>query len=97
MPWRCPACHDPIRHNLFEEKPREGTVYRCPVCRLELILDGTTDRLVVAPLPSDVREEWTTADPKAGANRARPARAASRSAGVRGKGVRVPRRKKPSP
>jgi hypothetical protein len=50
MPWRCPACHDPIRHNDYEARPRERERYRCHVCRLELMLDPDTDRLTVAPL-----------------------------------------------
>ena len=53
MPWRCPACHLPIHHNELEPKPRTGAVYRCHICRLELMLDAATDRLAVAPLPGD--------------------------------------------
>lgn len=49
MPWRCPACHTPIRHNENEERPREGVVYRCPICRLELTVDPDTKRFAVAP------------------------------------------------
>jgi hypothetical protein len=49
MPWRCPACRTVIRHSELEEKPRLGAVYRCAVCRLELVLDPETDKLTVAP------------------------------------------------
>ena len=53
MPWRCPACHIAIRHSETEDRPRPGVLYRCHVCRLELKLDPTTDRLTVMPLPDD--------------------------------------------
>jgi len=53
MPWRCPACSTPIRHTESEASPRVGLVYRCPVCRLELIVDPKNERLTVAPLPLD--------------------------------------------
>ncbi len=49
MPWRCPACDLPIRHNDIEERPRVGVVYRCHICRLELTADPLTERLTVAP------------------------------------------------
>ncbi|HJZ72566.1 MAG TPA: hypothetical protein VKE51_12565 [Vicinamibacterales bacterium] len=48
MPWKCPACHIQIRHSDAEERPRVKSVYRCHVCRLELILDEVTNRLVLA-------------------------------------------------
>jgi hypothetical protein len=51
MPWRCPACQTPIRHD--EDAPRPRTVYRCHVCRLELILDESTHKLTVAPFPGE--------------------------------------------
>jgi rubredoxin len=55
MPWRCPACETHIRHAEFEAAPHVGPRYRCPVCRLELVFDPRTDKLVVAPL--DDREQ----------------------------------------
>jgi hypothetical protein len=55
MPWRCPACQIQIRHSDLEEKPRPKTIYRCHVCRLELILDPNTARLIVAPIEPDGR------------------------------------------
>jgi hypothetical protein len=30
--------------------PRPGVVYRCVVCRLELVLDAETGKMMVAPL-----------------------------------------------
>jgi len=33
-----------------EDSPRPQVVYRCSVCRLELVLDERTRRLTVAPL-----------------------------------------------
>jgi len=50
MPWRCPACSTPIRHGASELAPRFGTVYRCHVCRLELVVDAETQQMKVAPL-----------------------------------------------
>jgi hypothetical protein len=51
MPWRCPACETRIRHSDTEDAPRPGIVYRCHVCRLELIVHADTQKLVVPPLP----------------------------------------------
>ena len=49
MPWKCPACQAQIRHD--GDKPEPKRVYRCHVCRLELVLDEATQKLTVAPLP----------------------------------------------
>src|SRR5713226_3697709 len=51
MPWTCPACQTPIRYD--GDRPRPGQVYRCCVCRLELVLLDHTGLLTVAPLPLD--------------------------------------------
>jgi hypothetical protein len=52
MPWRCPACSSVIRQpERGEPVPRVGVVYRCPVCRLELVRDEETGKLTIAPLP----------------------------------------------
>ena len=53
MPWRCPACGTQIRHSDTEDRPRAGGRYRCHICRLDLALDPTTDKLTVAPLRND--------------------------------------------
>jgi hypothetical protein len=53
MSWKCPACQSPIRHGEVELTPRPGVIYRCLVCRLELIKDPHSDKMTVAPLPSD--------------------------------------------
>jgi len=50
MPWKCPACHSAIIHSEVEDVPRFGTFYRCHICRLELVLDPTTNHLTVAPM-----------------------------------------------
>jgi hypothetical protein len=47
MPWTCPACSLAIRHGESEPAPRPGVVYRCHVCRLELILDTQSNKLVL--------------------------------------------------
>jgi hypothetical protein len=51
MYWKCPACGADIRRT--EDTPRPGVVYRCLICRLELILDAPTGRLIVAPFPPE--------------------------------------------
>jgi hypothetical protein len=51
MPWHCPACSTVIPHLTLEDTPRPSAVYRCPVCRLELVLDKHTQKLTVTPLP----------------------------------------------
>jgi hypothetical protein len=54
MPWKCPACSTPIRQQLQasgHEAPRPACIYRCSVCRLELLLSDDGLKLVVAPLP----------------------------------------------
>jgi hypothetical protein len=53
MPWKCPACSIQIHHLETESAPRLGVQYRCHVCRLELVLDAKSQRLVLAPLSSD--------------------------------------------
>ena len=51
MPWKCPACSEQIRHSQCEDQPRPGGIYRCHICRLELVLDLGSAKLTVAPLP----------------------------------------------
>jgi hypothetical protein len=48
MPSKCPACETQIRHD--GNTPEPNRVYRCPVCRLELVLDSRTNLMNVAPL-----------------------------------------------
>jgi rubredoxin len=61
VPWRCPACSTRIHHNPHEASPRDGVVYRCSVCRLELIVDPKRgDRMIVVP----VSPAPPTRDPK---------------------------------
>jgi hypothetical protein len=42
-----------IRHSDVEQLPRPGVLYRCHVCRLELIVDPRTERLTVPPVSDD--------------------------------------------
>lgn len=55
MPWKCPACQTSIRHD--EEPPRAGAVYRCHICRLELVADPITGRLSLAPFQAREKPE----------------------------------------
>lgn len=52
MTWNCPACRTTIQHN---EEPRPGVIYRCPICRLELVVDTDHDKLTLAPFPTEER------------------------------------------
>ena len=45
MPWKCPACDIQIAHEGDEPEPQR--VYRCHVCRIELLVDEPTHRLTV--------------------------------------------------
>lgn len=59
MLWKCPACSTLIRQQLDaagHDAPRPGIVYRCDVCRLELVL-GPEEVLVVAPMPADTAND----------------------------------------
>jgi hypothetical protein len=56
MTWRCPACESPIRHSQAEAIPRPKTLYRCHVCRLELMLDESGERFTVTPLDDEPRK-----------------------------------------
>jgi predicted SprT family Zn-dependent metalloprotease len=47
--WRCPACASDIRHQQIT--PQVGEVYRCHICRLELVFNAENGKLTVAPLP----------------------------------------------
>jgi hypothetical protein len=51
MPWKCPACQTQIR--LDGDAPQPGQIYRCHVCRVELVLNEALQQLTVAPLPGE--------------------------------------------
>jgi hypothetical protein len=54
MPWRCPACQTVIEHDQhLPPEPRPGVVYRCHICRLELVVDVDSNKLMVARLPDE--------------------------------------------
>lgn len=57
MPWKCPACQTQINHDA--DMPILGRVYRCHVCRLELVVDAHTNKLMVAPLPTEKNRRAT--------------------------------------
>ena len=50
MSWTCPACSQVIRHDYDVGEPRPNVIYRCHVCRLELIFDPKTKKLKLAPI-----------------------------------------------
>jgi hypothetical protein len=51
VPWTCPACRTAIQHS--EDLPRPSVVYRCHICRLELVSDPSTGKLIVAPMSNE--------------------------------------------
>lgn len=58
--WYCPACQTLIRHEHEPLNPRPGVIYRCHVCRLELVLDTLTEKLVLAPVEDTPSEPSTS-------------------------------------
>jgi hypothetical protein len=62
MTWSCPACRTTIQHT--EDAPRPGTIYRCHICRLELVIDTGLGRLTLAPLPADDHAPASGATPE---------------------------------
>jgi hypothetical protein len=56
MPWKCPACQEAIQHRSHEDRPRLRVHYRCHICRLELVFDPGTGRLIVAPFDEEDRK-----------------------------------------
>jgi len=53
VPWKCPACSTFIRRELKaagHETPQPGHIYRCSICRLELVLSNDGMKMIVAPL-----------------------------------------------
>jgi rubredoxin len=53
MPWRCPACRTEIQHNPADARPRTNEAYRCHVCRLELVFDEQSSKMMIAPFEAD--------------------------------------------
>ena len=55
MPWKCPACQTLIQHeDDVSAPPVPGVIYRCHVCRLELVINPTTNKLVLAPMTDQI-------------------------------------------
>jgi len=57
MPWTCPACQNAIRHSEYEATPRPGIAYRCPICRLELVVDPLRNEMTVASYQAEDDDE----------------------------------------
>ena len=54
MPWTCPACGEHVHHHhIGQNVPRTGVIYRCHVCRLELIFDAKIGKMRPAPFPPE--------------------------------------------
>lgn len=53
MPWTCPACHQSIRHDGAERQPHAGAMYRCHVCRLDLVWERNEQKLMAVERPPD--------------------------------------------
>jgi hypothetical protein len=39
-----------VRHPEAEPIPRVGAIYRCPACRIELVVDTRTSKMKIAPI-----------------------------------------------
>ena len=57
MPWTCPACQQQVQHE--PGLPRTDCVYRCPVCRLQMTFDLTTNKMKPLPPPGDDNDKNT--------------------------------------
>jgi hypothetical protein len=57
MSWTCPACHNAIQYSEVETAPRPDLIYRCSVCRLELVVDPSHERMILAPFPQGGEED----------------------------------------
>jgi hypothetical protein len=54
MSWKCPACQTLIQHERdVSLPPVPGVIYRCHVCRLELVFNPVTKKLALAPMPEE--------------------------------------------
>ena len=65
MPWK--ACGVSIRHVDGELQPRAAVIYRCHICRLELVTDLKIGTMVLAPLPDPPLRQ--TKPPRSHSNR----------------------------
>ena len=77
MPWTCPACRLAIRHSEHDDTPRTGVIYRCHVCRLELVVDITEGKMTLAPFRPSTEDhpvESRRADPAGERHSRRPIR-----------------------
>jgi hypothetical protein len=47
MPWTCPKCGLQVGHGDEQHPlPQSGTLYRCPVCHLEITFDPLRNRMI---------------------------------------------------
>ena len=54
MPWTCPNCGLHVGHgDKTNPLPQSGTLYRCPVCHLELKFDPGRKQMIRVTGPSD--------------------------------------------
>jgi hypothetical protein len=54
MPWTCPKCGLRVGHGDENQPlPRSSTVYRCPVCHLELAFDPIRNKMAPVVPPKD--------------------------------------------
>ena len=58
MPWRCPACGTSVQHTTA--LPRADLVYRCPVCRLQMIFNPALEKMQPLPPTGDQGEPSST-------------------------------------
>jgi hypothetical protein len=56
VPWKCPVCALPL-HHAEGDRPVAGALYRCHICRVELMFDLAKGKLVLAPIRDDDPQE----------------------------------------
>jgi len=61
VPWNCPNCWYPLTHRPTELAPQIHKIYRCPICKVDLVFDPQKRELVFAPFEPDTPQDKKTA------------------------------------
>ncbi len=52
--WNCPACRSRVPlARAIQYETELGTIYQCPNCRIELVVNPRTDRIMLTPRMHD--------------------------------------------
>jgi hypothetical protein len=55
MPWHCPSCATNLPHR-DGSLPDPAVKYRCATCRLELVADVVSAKMILVPLPTEAEK-----------------------------------------